>query len=63
MIRHGVGSVGTLVNIVEAQIGDPQGHVLKQGEEGEICICGPNVMSGYLNNPDETKSKENRVER
>jgi long-chain acyl-CoA synthetase len=55
-IRHVVGSVGTPVNIVEVQIRDPQGHVLKQGEEGEICICGPNVMSGYLNNPDETKA-------
>jgi long-chain acyl-CoA synthetase len=55
-IRHVVGSVGTLVNIVEVQIRDPQGDVLKQGEEGEICICGPNVMSGYLNNPDETKA-------
>lgn len=51
-----VGSVGTPVNKVEVQIRDPQGNVLKQGEEGEICICGPNIMSGYLNNPDETKA-------
>jgi long-chain acyl-CoA synthetase len=54
-IRHVVGSVGTTVNIAEVQIRDPQGNVLERGEEGEICICGPNVMSGYLNNPDETK--------
>ena len=54
-IRHVVGSVGTPVNIVEVQIRDPQGNVLGSKEEGEICICGPNVMKGYLNNPDETK--------
>ncbi len=55
-IRHVVGSVGTTVNIAEVQIRDPQGNVLKHGEEGEICIRGPNVMSGYMNNPEETKA-------
>jgi long-chain acyl-CoA synthetase len=51
-----VGSVGTPVNIVEVQIRDAEGHVLNQGEAGEICIRGPNVMKGYLNKPDETKA-------
>jgi len=55
-IRHVVGSVGTPVNIVEVQIRDPHGNALGPREEGEICICGPNVMKGYLNNPDETKA-------
>jgi long-chain acyl-CoA synthetase len=55
-IRHVIGSVGTPVNIVEVQIKDPKGNVLRQGEEGEICISGPNVMKGYLNKPDETKA-------
>jgi len=53
-VRHVVGSVGTPVNIVEVQIRDPQGAVLEQGSQGEICIRGPNIMKGYLNNPDET---------
>jgi long-chain acyl-CoA synthetase len=54
--RHVIGSVGTAVNLVEVQIRDAEGNVLEQGERGEICIRGPNITSGYLNNPVETKS-------
>jgi len=55
-IRHVVGSIGTPVNIVEAQIRDPNGNVLGPRGEGEICIRGPNVMKGYLNNTEETRA-------
>jgi len=54
--RHVVGSVGTPVNLVEVQIRDLEGNTLEQGERGEICICGPNITKGYLNNPEETES-------
>jgi long-chain acyl-CoA synthetase len=54
--RHRVGSVGTVVNLVEVQIRDFEGNILKAGEQGEICICGPNITKGYLNNPAETKT-------
>ena len=52
--RHVVGSVGTPVDLVEVQIRDFEGTVLKQSEAGEICINGPNITKGYLNNPAET---------
>ncbi|UCD78807.1 MAG: AMP-binding protein, partial [Desulfobacterales bacterium] len=53
--RHVVGSVGTPVNQIEVQIRDFDGNVLEQGSQGEICICGPNITKGYLNNPAETQ--------
>jgi long-chain acyl-CoA synthetase len=54
--RHVIGSVGTPVNLVEVQIRDLEGNPLEQGQRGEICICGPNITKGYLNNPEETAS-------
>jgi long-chain acyl-CoA synthetase len=29
---------------------------LENGQEGEICILGPNIMNGYLDNPEETRA-------
>jgi long-chain acyl-CoA synthetase len=54
--RHVVGSVGIPINLVEVQIRDFDGNILEPGNQGEICICGPNVMKGYLNKPEETKN-------
>lgn len=42
---------GTLAEVIDK---DDRVTVLKQGEIGEICISGPQVMLGYLNRPDET---------
>ncbi|MBN1833660.1 MAG: AMP-binding protein [Deltaproteobacteria bacterium] len=52
--RHVVGSVGTPSSLVEVQIRDMEGNALKRGEVGEICIRGPNIFKGYLNDPEET---------
>jgi long-chain acyl-CoA synthetase len=55
-IQHVVGSIGTPVNTVEVQIRDARGNALGPGQEGEICICGPNVMKEYINKPEDTQA-------
>ncbi len=49
------GSVGTAIDGVTIKIIDEQGNALPQGQEGEICVQGPNVMQGYFNLPQETR--------
>jgi long-chain acyl-CoA synthetase len=53
--RHVVGSIGTSVPGVEVQIRDKKGNRIEQGQKGEICIFGHNIMKGYLNNAKATK--------
>jgi len=48
------GSVGQAIPGVKEKIIDEAGKELPMGEEGEICIQGPNVMKGYYNLPKET---------
>jgi long-chain acyl-CoA synthetase len=48
------GSSGKPVKMMELKIKDAEGNELKQGEKGEICIKGDNVMLGYWNNPSAT---------
>jgi acyl-CoA synthetase (AMP-forming)/AMP-acid ligase II len=49
------GSVGALIPNTEARLVDPEtGEDVPEGDEGEIWIRGPQVMRGYLNNPEAT---------
>ncbi|MBK5307667.1 MAG: AMP-binding protein [Frankiaceae bacterium] len=49
-----MGSVGKPVQGVEVRIEDAEGNVLKAGEDGEICVRGPVLMTGYWNSPEAT---------
>lgn len=54
--RHVIGSVGTEVPGIEVQLRDESGMQVGKGERGEICVRGPNIMKGYLNDPEGTKA-------
>jgi long-chain acyl-CoA synthetase len=54
--KHVIGSVGTEVPGVEIQLRDETGNQVGEGERGEICVRGPNIMEGYLNDPEGTRA-------
>ncbi len=49
------GTIGLPLPSIEIAIKDDDGNSVAQGETGEICIKGPNVMVGYYNQPEENK--------
>src|SRR5207248_1350146 len=56
LARRKMGTIGlpfpdTDVKIVDVETGARE---LPVGEAGELCVCGPQVMKGYWNKPDET---------
>ncbi len=50
-----LGSVGKAVGGIEIRITDPDGATLPAGQDGEICVRGPLVMSGYWQAPEATE--------
>ena len=50
------GSVGIPAPGVDLRIERPDGTEAEPGGEGEICVAGPLVMTGYWNSPDETRA-------
>ncbi|MEK7065478.1 MAG: class I adenylate-forming enzyme family protein, partial [Patescibacteria group bacterium] len=48
-------TIGTELANNHLAIMDENNNEKKEGEHGEICISGPILADGYLNNPDETK--------
>ncbi len=55
--KNRLGASGLLLPNMRAKIADPvTGDELGANERGEICVKGPNIMQGYLNNPAATAS-------
>jgi long-chain acyl-CoA synthetase len=48
------GSIGVPIDAVEMSVQDENGRILPDGETGEVCVRGSNVMLGYWNQPGET---------
>jgi len=48
------GAIGLPVPSTDISIRDDDGREVPQGEAGEICIRGPQVMAGYWNQPEAT---------
>jgi long-chain acyl-CoA synthetase len=51
---HRLGSIGTPIENVEMRVVGPDDAEVADGEWGEICIRGPNVMLGYFNRAEES---------
>jgi long-chain acyl-CoA synthetase len=49
------GSIGLPLPSTEVSIQDENGNMLDLGEDGELCVRGPQVMKGYWNREDETE--------
>ncbi|MBU6418568.1 MAG: long-chain fatty acid--CoA ligase [Proteobacteria bacterium] len=52
------GSIGLPLEetVVEIRALDDPSRIVPQGELGEVCVRGPQVMRGYWNRPDETEN-------
>jgi long-chain acyl-CoA synthetase len=49
-----IGSIGRAIRGQDVEILDADGNRLPHGEPGEVCLRGPNIMQGYLSNPEAT---------
>ncbi len=49
------GSIGMPIPSTEISIRDDSFNALSVGQEGELCVRGPQVMAGYWQRPDDTR--------
>lgn len=53
--REFSGTIGLPLPGIDIAIKDDEGNSLEQGKSGEICIRGPNVMTGYYRQEEENR--------
>lgn len=53
---HRLGTIGLPVPNTEVKVVDDEGNDLPEGEKGELCVRGPQVMKRYWNRPEETQN-------
>jgi long-chain acyl-CoA synthetase len=53
-IEEFTGTIGYPVPSTDVSVRDADGNALPDGQPGELCVKGPQVMRGYWNRPDET---------
>ncbi|WP_428943211.1 long-chain-fatty-acid--CoA ligase FadD [Pantoea sp. FN060301] len=54
-IRYHSGSIGLPVPSTDIMLVDEAGNEVAEGEPGELCIKGPQVMTGYWQQPEATR--------
>lgn len=50
------GAIGLPISSTHVAIRDDDGNDVQQGESGELCIAGPQVMAGYWEKPEEDEN-------
>ncbi|KAI9264244.1 hypothetical protein BDA99DRAFT_604665 [Phascolomyces articulosus] len=48
------GSIGRVIPIMKYKVINSDGREVGLGQPGELCVCGPNVMLGYKDDPEAT---------
>ena len=51
---NGVVPIGWIFQGQKCCLVDAQFNVVEEGQPGELCLCGSQVTTGYLNNPEKT---------